>query len=87
MTVGRELEQEWHFVGASRVECYEKEENKFCLTLSVREKENKFCFGSAILATVRKMWPSLREETSLLAFLSAGILSIFPQAYVTASKL
>ena len=81
-TVGRESEWEWHLFGAFSAECWKKEENKFYLTLSVRSKENKLFFRSAILTTVRKMWLVTREERSLstlfpLIFLNGHSLNNF----------
>ena len=60
MTVKKESEQEWHLG---------ERKNKFCLTFSVKEKENKFWFESAVWTTAIKTWFAMREEISLLALL------------------
>ena len=38
-----------------------EKKTKYCLILSVREKEKQFCFGSAVFTTVKKTWLASRK--------------------------
>ena len=57
-----------------------EKENKLHLTLWEKEKENNFCFGSAVLTTIKTTRLVTREETSVLIFLVTNYFGTWPVA-------